>query len=505
MSTSYQYRTWNYYSSSLKRNRMHQLSVYLLQSVLCSALFLAYYWCVLRNRRMHMFNRFYLLATVACSIVIPLLHFEIPVNAAVETAYYPLRAIMHSSGTDEPETTAVTTHMFRPGRLLIAAYIAVAAIFLLIQVWKIVRIIQLRSCHETELHKGYRLILTTTTGAPFSFFSWLFWHADTDRDTPEGQRILAHERTHIRQHHSLDKLLVSLILAVFWINPFFWLLRRELALVHEYLADEAAIGDRDTAAFARMLLHSAYKGRFAGITSPFFCSPIKNRLLMLQQTKLPKGKLFRALAVTPLLVGTLCLCSFRISHQQTVVAKTKLTIALDAGHGGTDAGASGTGASEKELNLKITRRLARLAPEYNISVVSVRPDDANVTLKDRAAKANASGASVFVSIHMNSTPENQAEQHAGFDLMIDAGNARIDQSRALASGIAYSLDKDVHIATRTMDKRLAVLHDVQVPAVLIECGYMKQAADEARVNDPAQLDALCRSILSGIVQYHNKQ
>eukprot|EP01036_Dinobryon_divergens_P003642 gene3642-4819_t len=81
---------------------------------------------------------------------------------------------------------------------------------------------------------------------------------DIDPESANGQRMLAHELTHIRERHSFDKLFTELLLCVFWMNPFFWLMRKELDMIHEFLADRKAIANQDGRAFAEMILQAIH-------------------------------------------------------------------------------------------------------------------------------------------------------------------------------------------------------------------------------------------------------
>src|ERR1700754_3559959 len=80
--------------------------------------------------------------------------------------------------------------------------------------------------------------------------------------------------------HSWDSLFVQGLCCVFWMNPFFWIARRELLVVHEFIADAATGMEGDTEGFARMLLQSMNEGRFLEPAHGFFQSPIKRRLVM---------------------------------------------------------------------------------------------------------------------------------------------------------------------------------------------------------------------------------
>ena len=79
----------------------------------------------------------------------------------------------------------------------------------------------------------------------------------------------------MKQKHSLDKLLMQFILCFYWMNPCFWLMRKELYLIHEFIADEHAVTDSNAAAFANMLLTTSF-GKFNFLPAQsFFYSSIK--------------------------------------------------------------------------------------------------------------------------------------------------------------------------------------------------------------------------------------
>src|SRR5690606_18186910 len=107
-------------------------------------------------------------------------------------------------------------------------------------------------------------------------------------------------RSHVTEKHSADKLFLHLVLIFCWCNPFFWLIRREMSMVHEFIADSKAIEDQDTTAFAAMLLHAAYPQQASGLTSRFFSSSIKRRLFMLTKKTNPRFSYLSRILALPL-------------------------------------------------------------------------------------------------------------------------------------------------------------------------------------------------------------
>ena len=138
--------------------------------------------------------------------------------------------------------------------------LAVIVIVSIVLVFKIViniarLIITYKTNPVSSLNNKVRIISYSIEVMPLSHFltgcsgeTILILHSDN------GNRMLTHELTHINEHHSVDKIFTEVLICVFWINPFFWLMRRELNTVHEFLADRRAINQQDGAAFAAMIL-----------------------------------------------------------------------------------------------------------------------------------------------------------------------------------------------------------------------------------------------------------
>src|SRR5207344_2574685 len=120
------------------------------------------------------------------------------------------------------------------------------------------KIKQLISSNPLQELGDIRFINTDAKGTPFSFFRYIFWNYKIDLQSETGQHIFNHELAHVREKHSLDKLFIQVLLIPFWANPVFWLIRRELALVHEFIADQKSVEQQDTRAFAAMILQTAF-------------------------------------------------------------------------------------------------------------------------------------------------------------------------------------------------------------------------------------------------------
>jgi len=95
-------------------------------------------------------------------------------------------------------------------------------------------------------------------------------------------------------------------------NPFYWLIQRELYLIHEFIADEKAVADKDAGAFASMLLHAQYGKLIFSPAHLFFYSPVKRRLLMLITSTEPRFSYVRRIIATPLVACIVLLSAFKL-------------------------------------------------------------------------------------------------------------------------------------------------------------------------------------------------
>ena len=171
------------------------------------------------------------------------------------------------------ETTAMTT------------YTMVACLLLLRFFWQLVSIVRLRNkCRTTDIN-GTKVYLLESDEGPFSFFNWIFINP-TKHNRQETDEIMTHELAHCRQLHSVDILFTELFAIVFWANPFVWLLKREVRLNLEYLADNNVLaGGTDSKKYQYHLLGLAYRKNVATISNNFNVLPLKKRIKMMNKKR----------------------------------------------------------------------------------------------------------------------------------------------------------------------------------------------------------------------------
>jgi N-acetylmuramoyl-L-alanine amidase len=214
------------------------------------------------------------------------------------------------------------------------------------------------------------------------------------------------------------------------------------------------------------------------------------------------------------------------------------TVVIDPGHGGDEVGARGAnGAEEKAVALAIARRLRTLIESrLGLRVYLTRDDDRLLTLDERSAYANSQKADVFISIHANAAlrPAIRGAEvfylsadHASRDLLQQGegqgailptigGGARaidlirwdsaqtryLEQSGTLANLIEQALRARVEMSPRAVQQApFRVLVGANMPAVLVEVGYLTNGEQEQALSSGLYQDRIAQSLFDGIAQF----
>lgn len=279
---------------------MNAITFYLLQVILCSGILYGYYLLLLQNKRFHQYNRFYLLLSVLLSLIVPLLEFKIDTGSAVDPDYILLQNILIKSY----QPAEGISHKIGNWLLqnLSAIVYSIVALMLFIKLTNSVRqLLQMKKQYRNEQLQNITIFYTNEPGTPFSFFRWLFWNNAIKIHSHKGQQIFMHEFFHIKQKHSWDKIILEIVSIVFWINPFFYLIKKELTTIHEFLADRYATRGTDKLDYAEMLVLQALSQKNQ-LVHPFFNNQIKRRIAMITNAHKTSYYYLRRLLVLPMLL-----------------------------------------------------------------------------------------------------------------------------------------------------------------------------------------------------------
>lgn len=172
-------------------------------------------------------------------------------------------------------------------------------------------------------------------------------------------------------------------------------------------------------------------------------------------------------------------------------------IVLDAGHGGSDPGAVYEGRQEKDDNLQLVFDVGAVLENHGIDVEYTRVTDVYQSPYEKAAMANQSGADYFVSIHRNARDIPNTE--GGVETLLYSTEESVKKD--MAEAINRNLE-EIGFTNRGVIARpnLVVLRDTDMPALLVEAGFIDSEADNALfdANRAAIADAIAYGILAGL-------
>jgi N-acetylmuramoyl-L-alanine amidase len=486
---------------------MTEFFYYLLKMIMCSGIFFLYYYLFQRNSVFHQWNRFYLLLAVSVSILIPFLRFPIYQDVGPGPRQtIELLQVVDSAHEYLEEVSMQGTQGMNQYNWAAWIYVMISVFFLLILFRSLFHIARIIATHKARrLEKAY-FINTNIPGTPFSFFNFVFWNRAIDPQSETGQQILLHELVHVRQKHSFDSVFLQLVLVFFWSNPFFWLIRREMRLIHEYIADRQSVGDGGAPAFAAMILHSAYPAKFHSLTSPYFQTSIKRRLSMLTKMQKPGfNKTARILAL-PVMLATILAFTVRTENLPSVTLENPVTVVIDAGHGklenGKFSGARHGELYEDQLNLSISKKIMERNRNQKINIVLTRATDVNIGLKERVELSKEKNADLFLSIHTGANPE-QAEKN-GLEVFVSGKNIPRQQDCELFGSLLRQELSAVYTTFPGLKKPATgiwVLDQNSCPTALLELGYITNEKDLNFISDPQNQDKVADRILLAIERY----
>ncbi len=216
------------------------------------------------------------------------------------------------------------------------------------------------------------------------------------------------------------------------------------------------------------------------------------------------------------------------------------TVVIDAGHGGDDAGARGAeGLLEKDLVLDISHRLAKRFGGNGLQVVLTRRDDTFVPLEERTSIANDARADLFISIHGNATHDTKVRGIETFFLALSASddhagqvarrenqafrnadtpakrsddalvaiigdlitNEHMEESNEFARLVQLELAGDPKVARGVKQAPFVVLESVQMPAALVEIGFLTNRLDEQLLRSTEERDRIAAALVQAALEF----
>ena len=304
--------------------------IYLLKVNAGIALFYAFYKLFCCRDTFFRWRRFTLLGFLAISFLYPLLDIQQWIKeqpSMVELADYYAIWMLSEELSVTPQVTTIKT----PDLMTICMYIYVAGVIIMSMRFliQLCSILFMRYKGKVTYIRRQRIIGLPTESNPFSFFKWIFIQQKEIYDE-SLEEIIMHEQTHVRQWHSVDVVISELVNIVCWFNPFSWLLKSEIRLNLEYLADnKVAEVLQNTKVYQYHLLGLASQNRKTGLYNNFNVSHLKHRIIMMNKKRTRaighlKYALFVPLAAA-LLIARNISCISNELKEQTESSETETT------------------------------------------------------------------------------------------------------------------------------------------------------------------------------------
>ena len=293
---------------------------FIVESLICSGLFLVLYRWMLAKKVSYKICRTYLIVAMVLSVAIPLM--EVPLYpsekmtalnewtvfsfddfSTVPVVTEEAVAVNQNSEAIKAESSTQITGRSIDLKLILAIlYTLVGVVSLALLAYNTARIYRLRSKSKLTYEEDYTLAEHEDIKTPFSFIRTIF--LGFNYEPQERRQILTHEASHVRHRHSYERLFMSVLRSIFWFNPFFWMAEKDLEEVQEWEADKDVLDEGWNLKTYRTTIFKQLFGYNPDITCGLNHSLTKQRFIMMTQSHRGKGAWLRLAATLPVIAAT---------------------------------------------------------------------------------------------------------------------------------------------------------------------------------------------------------
>ena len=326
---------------------MIKFLLYLFESGICLSILLLVYIFFFRKETYFNFNRLYLLGIMFFALLIPILHVNIKVNSfegleesinsigKFRTYYEQIIALtdpdyelyethqlagvyfendeftdtyqpeglisQHTQVSEKHERNAAffVWKSYSLAEIILFVYLLGVGFFLIRLFFLFVWLFKTIRRNPVLDKNGFKIVQLQGDIAPFSFFRYVFVNQDAVTQA-DLQKILAHEKVHIRQNHSADLLIAHGISLFQWFNPLAWLLQKAIKTTHEYIADRNVVDQGyELIDYQSLLLSQLISIRSVELVNNFNLISIKKRIAMMTKNKSGFGSKLKVLIIIP--------------------------------------------------------------------------------------------------------------------------------------------------------------------------------------------------------------
>lgn len=325
----------------------------------------------------------------------------------------------------------------------------------------------------------------------------------------ELDAVLAHEWAHLLRRDPLWNLALSFLTQLLWFQPLNWIALRAWRDASEEICDAWAAQHAPRLTLAQAILTLARQGQphLHGAPTLLTSQAARNThlsqrihaLLEPKETHMPRPRIL-ILALVPSLLGAF---TPPLALASTPGGK-HLTVVLDAAHGGRDPGVVGLDGRlrEDDVVLDIARKVRAHLEKQGVTVILTRDDETELSLQERMRRIPSS-ADAFICIHVNASRTSADQGVETFIARQEAGPSLLAESRKLADRVQAAVVTSTGAKNGGVtfeDKyNFYVLRKANVPAALMEVGYMTNEREAGALQDDRYRERIAEGIARGVL------
>ncbi|RED27234.1 BlaR1 peptidase M56 [Flavobacterium cutihirudinis] len=302
---------------------MEALFIFIAKASCLIAVFYFAYYFLLRKETFFTGNRYFLLAGLLTSVILPfIIYTKVVWVDPVPVSYAPV-ANYHYASSYTPQIAEEESFEIDWNLVYLAIYVIGFSAFMIkfaIDFYSLNSVLKGKKIKQQE---DFKLVDVNENIAPFSYFDYIVYNSSLYSEA-ELQSILEHEKVHSDQHHTVDVIISRIFCILFWFNPLIWFYKKAILQNLEFIADsEASKKISDKKAYQYTLLKITTHETCVAITNHFYQSLIKKRIVMLNKNQSKKWNYWKYYAIVPALAAFVLLFQIKtIAQEKAATAKT---------------------------------------------------------------------------------------------------------------------------------------------------------------------------------------
>lgn len=273
--------------------------IYFLQASICLLVLYIFYLFI---RKDHFFNfqRIYLIAALALSVLIPLVEIDLEMTTDVV-----IEDVIWLADIDNSFAQAGQNYVLRD--ILLIVYLTGVFVILIRLAFSIVKIARIINMGKIVKRNDVAIIYSDLDLKVSSFYKYIFISKKHNYTDQELNSIMIHEGKHLHDNHTLDLMIIELYKVVFWFNPVIYMINKEIRSIHEFISDREVIKFTSKESYEQLLIKTLFEDVKVPLISHFNQVSIKNRINMMNLEKSANRNKLKFALTIPLIISMITL------------------------------------------------------------------------------------------------------------------------------------------------------------------------------------------------------